>query len=367
MAPISKLIPFLFLTTLFFSLHVNARDSKFFSKVTPLNNNLKETEVTNNEASQNKPQQQQQPVFLPETENSYGLYGHETGLHPPTTTTTDAVPTTFKPYKTTTTQEDNANNFHKKDQDEFSQTRLTGTSFNNYFYSGKDAFEKQNELSDTKFTQGGYSSKENHNNNYFYTNNNENELSDSKYTEGEYNSKGNQNNNYYYNTKNDFGKQNEFDTQGGYKSMEYQNHNAANERYYNNNNKDNGNNRYYKTKAVNNNYNGERQGLSDTRFIEGGKYFYDVNSENYNNPTQYGGSSRGVNSENWSNNRGYFGNNNANSMEGYQNQEQFEDEQEDFEPWASIISVTVKSSFCFWFGAFTVVFYYALHYKLQKC
>ncbi|XP_068470072.1 protein E6-like [Phaseolus vulgaris] len=344
MAPISKLIPFLFLTTLLFSLQLHARESQFFSKVTPLNN-LKQTEITNNEASLNKPEQQQ-PVFLPQTENSYGLYGHETGLHPPSTTTTNAAPyttpTTFQPYKTTTTEEDNNNNnFH---------------SFNS-----KDAFGKQNDFSDTKFTEGGYSSKENQNNNYFYNNNDafgkQNELSDSKYSEGGYNSKENQNNNYYYNSKDDFGKQNELsDTkyaEGGYKSMENQNNNdnaaneryysnnndnAANERYYYNSNKDNANNRYYKTKAVNNNYNSERQGLSDTRFVEGGKYFYDVNSEKYNNPTQYGGSSRGVSSENWSNNRGYFGNNNVNSyenknsMEGYQNQEQFEDDQEDFEP-----------------------------------
>lgn len=391
MAPIPKLIPFLFLTTLLFSLQLNARESQFFSKVTPLNNNnnLKETELTNNEGSLNKPEQQQ-PVFIPQTENSYGLYGHETGLHPPTTTTTNAAPnttpTTFKPYKTTTAEEDNANNFHsfKKDayntnQNELSETRLTGTSFNNYFYSGKDAFEKQNEFSDTKFAEGGYSSMENqNNNNYFYNSNDafgkQSELSDSKYAKAGYNSKENQNNNnnyYFDNSKDAFGKQNEFsDTkyaEGGYKSMENQNsndiaaneryynnnnnnHNAANERfYYDNNNNDAANNRYYKTKAVNNNYNGERQGLSDTRFVEGGKYFYDLKSEKYNNPTQYGGSSRGVNSEQWSNNRGYFGNNNVNSyenknsVEGYQNQEQFEDDQEEFEPWSSVISVTVKS------------------------
>ncbi|WVZ25405.1 hypothetical protein V8G54_003949 [Vigna mungo] len=238
MAPIPKLIPFLFLTTLLFSLQLNARESQFFSKVTPLNNNLKETELTDNEGSLNKPEQQQ-PVFIPQTENSYGLFKKDA---------------------------------YNTNQNELSETRLTGTSFNNYFYSGKDAFEKQNEFSDTKFAEGGYSSMENQNNN---------------------------NNN---------------------------NHNAANERfYYNNNNNDASNNRYYKTKAVNNNYNGERQGLSDTRFVEGGKYYYDLNSEKYNNPTQYGGSSRGVNSEQWYNNRG-------NSMEGYQNQEQFEDDQEEFEP-----------------------------------
>ncbi|KAG5010651.1 hypothetical protein AAZX31_07G185800 [Glycine max] len=375
MAPISKLIPFLFLTTLLVSLQVNARDSQFFSKVTPLNNNIKETEVPKNEGQVNKPEQQ--PVFTPETENSYGLYGHETGLHPPTTTITNAAPyttaTTYKPYKTTTAEEDTAkysnnNNFYnfKKDayntnQNELSETtRLTGTSYtnnnndgnnNNYFYNGKDAFGKQNELSDTKYTEVGYNNMENQNSNsnYFYNGKDafgkQNELSDTKHTEGGYNNMENQNNNnnYFYNSKDAFGKQNELSdtkyTEGGYNSMEnqnnnkyyYNNDNTANGKYFYNNN-DAANNRYYKTKAVNNNYNDERQGLSDTRFMEGGKYFYDVNSEKYNHPTQYGGSTRGMNSENWSNNRGYFGNNNVNSMEGYQNQEEFEDDQEDFEP-----------------------------------
>ncbi|RDX80152.1 Protein E6, partial [Mucuna pruriens] len=331
MGTISKLIPFLFLTTIFLSLQVNARDSQFFSKVTPLN--LKETEVPNNEGAVKKPEQQQ-PVFIPETENSYGLYGHETGLHPPTTTTTNAAPytstTTYKPYTTTTTEEDTAkysnnnNNYnfkkdgHNSNQNEF-RTRLSGTSYNNnnnnYFYN-KDAFGKQNELSDTKYTEGAYNSMENQNNNNFYNKDafgKPNELSDTKYTEGGYNSMENQNNNnkYYYN-----------------------NNNAANERYFYNNDNDAANNMYYKNNAVNNNYNGERQGLSDTRFMENGRYYYNVDSEKYNQPTLYGDSSRGVNSENWYNNRGYFGNNNVNknSMEGYQNQEEFEDDQETFEP-----------------------------------
>ncbi|KAK7319733.1 hypothetical protein RJT34_04458 [Clitoria ternatea] len=321
MAPISKPISFLFLTTLLLSLHVNARDSQFFSKVTPVNNNnnnnnLKETQVPNNEGPVNKPEQQ--PVFIPETENSYGLYGHETGLHPPTTTTTtNAAPytttTNYQPYKTTSSEEDtskysNNNNNYNKDayntnQDEFSETRFTGTSYNNnnYHYNNnnnnnnnnhKDAVGgNQNELRDTKYTEEGYNSMENQNNN---------------------------NNKHYYNN----------------------NAASANDRYfYNNNNNDGATNRYYKTDAVNYNYNGERQGLSDTRFMEGGKYFYDVNSDKNHHSPLYGGSSRGVASENWNNNKGYFGNSNNvnsyennNSMEGYQNQEVFEDDQEDFEP-----------------------------------
>ena len=77
--------------------------------------------------------------------------------------------------------------------------------------------------------------------------------------------------------------------------------------------------------------------MSDTRFLENGKYFYDVSTEKYN-PTSYKTvSNKGsVESKNWNN---YFGNNNNgnfhennNSMEEFQNQEEFEDEQADFMP-----------------------------------
>ncbi|KAK7362795.1 hypothetical protein VNO77_04917 [Canavalia gladiata] len=300
----AKFISFLFLTTLLLSLQANARDSQFFSKVTPTlvnnnnNNNLKETQVPNNGVV-NKPEQQ--PAFIPETENSYGLYGHESGLNPPSTSTSTTTPTNASPYTTTTTyqpyktEEDSNkynNNYYnfKKDayntnQNEMSETRLTGTSYPNNNYYNKDGFEgKQDELSDIKYTEGEYNSMEkqnnydNNNNKYYYSNN-----------------AAPVNDRYFYNNNNN-------------------NNNAANQRYY----KDDD--------AANYKFNGERQGLSDTRFMEGGKYYWGPN------PTHYGGSSRGVNSQNWYNNKGYFGNNNVNSMEGYQNQEQFEDDQEEFEP-----------------------------------
>ncbi|KAI4299426.1 hypothetical protein L6164_032889 [Bauhinia variegata] len=68
--------------------------------------------------------------------------------------------------------------------------------------------------------------------------------------------------------------------------------------------------------------NGERQGMSDTRYVEAGKYYFHVPD-----------SPSGVNTKNWNNYKGYFGNNNANSfennnMERYQNSEEFEDEEE---------------------------------------
>lgn len=271
MAPFSNYISFLFLTTLLLPLQIIARDSQFFSKVTHFdnnNNNVKETELPNKEGPLNKPEQQ--PVFTPETENSYGLYGHESSQLPSTTTTT-----TYQPYEA-----------------EFQHT----SKYPNKYNYNNDAYNtNQNELTNTRLTGTGYRNSEKYYNMDAYGGN-QNELSDTKYTEGEYNSMGNQNN---------------------YKKYHY-NNNAAKDRYSYNNN------------VANNRNNGEKQGMSDTRFLEGGKYFYDLNYEKYN-PTLYGDSSRGVNTNsNWYNNRGnHYGNNNNN---GYQNQEEFEDEQEDFEP-----------------------------------
>ncbi|XP_076929768.1 uncharacterized protein LOC143594318 isoform X2 [Bidens hawaiensis] len=75
-------------------------------------------------------------------------------------------------------------------------------------------------------------------------------------------------------------------------------------------------------------YNNERQGMSDTRFLENGKYYYDLNMENVNN----------ANARNEYNTQGYYGNDgklydnsydryNFNSNGGYQNQEEFQVDQ----------------------------------------
>lgn len=262
MAPFSNYISFIFLTTLLLPLQITARDSQFFSKVTHFNNennnnnNVKETEFPNKEEPvTNKPEKQ--PAFIPEKENSYGLYGHDSG-ELPYTKTNDA------PYTTPTTY-----NTEFQHTNKYPNKYYNNDAYNTEFYN-KDAFGNyQNELSDTKYTEEGHNSMEHQNNNQKY----------------------------------------------------YFNNNAANERsYYNNNNR----------------YNGEKVGMSDTRFLEGGKYYYDLNSEKYN-PSLYGDSSKGVNTNNWYNNRGNnYGNYNAYQNYGnnnFQNQEEFEDEQDNFEPW----------------------------------
>ncbi|KAK7302829.1 hypothetical protein RJT34_13726 [Clitoria ternatea] len=293
MAPYSNHISFLFLTTLLLPLHITARDSQFFSKVSHFNdnnNNVKETELPNKEAPEtNKPEQQ--PVFIPETENSYGLYGHESDELPSTTTPTTAAATTTtnaSPYTTTTTgyspykpefEDPSKYTNNKYYNNDAYNTRFAETGFNNNKYYNRDAYEgNQYGLSDTKYTEEGYN-QNNYNNQKYYFNNND-----------------------------------------------------ANDKYYhNNNNYKVNNNRYsYNHNAANNRFNGEKQGMSDTRFLEDGKYFYDLEAEKYN-PTLYGDSSKGVNvnTNNWYHSRG---NNNYGNYNGFQNQEEFEDGHNEFEP-----------------------------------
>jgi len=157
MAHLSNFISFLLFATLLLALQISARDSEFFSKVSHFdNNNVKETEVPSKEAPEvNKVDQQ--PPFVPETENSYGLYGHDESNEVPSTTTTKKVasyttPTSYHPYKT-----------------EFENTRYyNNDAYNNRF--AETGYNNQEELSDTKYTEEGY------NNNYNnYQNNNNNQ------------------------------------------------------------------------------------------------------------------------------------------------------------------------------------------------
>jgi len=270
MAHLSNFISFLLFATLLLALQISARDSEFFSKVSHFdNNNVKETEVPSKEAPEvNKVDQQ--PPFVPETENSYGLYGHDESNEVPSTTTTKKVasyttPTSYHPYKT-----------------EFENTRYyNNDAYNNRF--AETGYNNQEELSDTKYTEEGY------NNNYNnYQNNNNNQ----KYYNNDAAS-------YKYNN-----------------NQKYYNNDAATHKYNHNNN--------YKGNV--HTYNGEKQGMSDTRFLEGGRYFHDIYAEEHH-PTNYDDSSRGVNTNNWYNNRGGNGNYN-----GYQNQEEFEGEHENYEP-----------------------------------
>ncbi|KAE8670140.1 GBF's pro-rich region-interacting factor 1 [Hibiscus syriacus] len=119
----------------------------------------------------------------------------------------------------------------------------------------------------------------------------------------------------------------------------YEKNNNNNDEYttsnYNYNDNDNGytlSNYKYSTDGYNGNYNDngyetERQGMSDTRFVEGGKRFYDAGKENYY-PNGYEFSSSKESSEN----EGYYGNTD-NSMEDLENKEyEYQERQEEYMP-----------------------------------
>lgn len=98
----------------------------------------------------------------------------------------------------------------------------------------------------------------------------------------------------------------------------------------------NGNSYYYS--GANGYSNDEKLGMSDTRYLEKGKYYYDVKNENRNlNPNQY----QLQNSRNNYNTGGYYSNNNENSkyeydnsMQKYDSQDGFgESKEEQYVPW----------------------------------
>ncbi|XP_010260323.1 PREDICTED: protein E6 [Nelumbo nucifera] len=281
----------LFLLFLISSVQIQAREIKFFNRVSHYttnnnknnSNNGKETELPKKEETPSK--EDEEPSFTPESENGYGLYGHGSGQLPPTTDN-DAYYTTgnLRAEKTTTSEYNNGGNYEYK---QFNKR------YPNNFYSTNNGYETKQQvgLEGTRFTSTEYLN----------------------------------NNNNGYETK-------QQQTMGGARLADTSYLNNNNNYHYSNNN----------NKYRNNGYATEQQGMSDTRFLEGGKYFYDMKKES-SYPSGYGwqkGSSEGLgSSRNTYNYGGYNGNNNENgfeynnSMEGYQNQEdQYQESQEEYEP-----------------------------------
>jgi hypothetical protein len=298
MAPSAKFLSFFFLLALFFSMQIHARESQFFSKVTNVNNNndAKETTVLPKK-EETTTKQDQEPTFIPETKGGYGLYGHESGQFPPTTqTSVNGAPYTttpthvngvrYAPYTTTPTHVNGA-----------SYAPYTTTPTNLPY---KNQFEDDESLNKYLSTNDNNDDNNNNNNNNNYYN--ANDVVD------------NNNNKYYnYNTNKNSYEANQY----GFGDTKLTG-------------------RGYTTMGSQDKYN-ERQGMSDTRFLENGKYYYDVKGENYN-PNQYGNSRGTVASRNWyGSNKGYYGNNgnsfeHKNYMAGYENEEEFQGEQEEFHP-----------------------------------
>ncbi|KAJ4981555.1 hypothetical protein NE237_032392 [Protea cynaroides] len=329
----AKCLAFLFLLFIISSsLQIQARESKFFSKVTHDDNNDntsdKETEVLP-ETEEPSRTQDKEPSFKSQNHNGFGLYGHGSDQFSPNSVNDAHYSPTNFPEKTTTEQ----------------KSFNTGYTTNNYNYNGYE--NKQQSMSDTRFMD---TTDLNNNNNYYRYGTKQQGMRD---TEVDLNN----NNNYRYGTK----QQGMRDTAADLNNNNYYRYGTKQQSMSDTTVDLNNNNHYYgygtkqqdmrNTAYLNNNNNDgnemKKQGMSDTRFLENGKYFYDVNNENvyhdryhnqYEKPkeTQNGYDSyRGVDhSRNRYNYRGYNGNNEfTNSMDGFQNQDQeFQESQEEYVP-----------------------------------
>ncbi|KAJ4703531.1 Protein E6 [Melia azedarach] len=339
----TNLICFLFLLT-FFSAHIQARESQFFSKVPSSNGNnnvqvsatvpnkeeqsltkqqqepdfVPDTQKTTTTTTLNYQEQQQQsfgnkqqqePAFVPETQNGYGLYGQENTVkyEPYTTPITSTASGSFEPYTTPSTSNDvkyepyttpSTSNDVKYESYTTPITSTPTGTFEPYNTPTTNTVNYEPYTTPTTSTVSTYApyttkaqTQESYNNNpnpYYYNNNYYNKnafeaeresFGDSKFQHSGYTNLGNQNNFYT-----------------GYN-------------------------------------NGEKLGMSDTRFLENGKYYYDIQNERSYHPSQYQQSSRGVVTGNPFNSRGYNANNENsyeyNSVEGYQNEENEFDELKD--------------------------------------
>ncbi|KAF8096572.1 hypothetical protein N665_0306s0027 [Sinapis alba] len=204
-----------FTTLVLLSTQINARESYFFGKFhreSPKDQNpnnvlpLETSEKTTVEESfPNKKEQEHDPTFVPESENGYGLYGHETT------------------YNNNNKEEFNNNNNNKYDE-----------KFNGETFSTPS-------LSETEESYNNYEE------NYPKKSNN-------RYNNEEFN-----NNKYDENFKEEsFSENNEDNKRGIYNSNAY------------------GTELERETPYKGYSHNLERQGMSDTRFMEKGNYYYDL-------------------------------------------------------------------------------------------
>ncbi|KAF5206166.1 hypothetical protein FRX31_004246 [Thalictrum thalictroides] len=353
MAFSAKILCSLFLCFYIISLQVHAREGLFFSKVSHSNTNnnnieaeagLPTTEVTSlptTEVNVTSQDDESQPTFTPEGHNGYGLYGREMdqgSANLPEKTSTEA----YNGGENSEFMFNNGVPFDSKNKD------------NNVVYEAK-----QYGLSDTRYQDNGNNNNNYNTNNYdenkqnSFNGNNNNNYNANNYDENKQNSfNGNNNNNYNANNY-DENKQNSFNgnNNNNYNANNYD-ENKQNSFNGNNNNNYNANNNYgYENKqnsfnGNNGNYNryqypAQKQGMSDTRYFENGKYFYDLNNEElYKNRYQYqtvrrrkddvlgSSSSRGVNSRNQYSQEGSLDEN----LSKFNNMEDNQNNQEEYVP-----------------------------------
>ncbi|KAL9690278.1 hypothetical protein QQ045_010675 [Rhodiola kirilowii] len=268
-----------------FLLQIHARDSQFFSKVT---NTPTETVVLPDKEQEQKSivnkQETEQPEFVPQNQNGYGLYGQEN------TETKSGVqtltPGTYAGAQTETEQFGNSNGetFYNNGEKYYSNNKYQNDDA--FFNNGEKYYSNNKYQNDDPLYNNGekyYSNKDQNdddlldfddsfdaktqNSNFYYNNNNG--VGTEHYTQ-----KDNTGENYYYNTDKKTDRSSQFGTQlRGQTETNYNDNGFTNKL----------NTRYneYRTATQNQNRgsNVERQGMSDTRFLEKGRYYYDVNKE----------------------------------------------------------------------------------------
>nr|BAM28758.1 ROX1 homologue [Nicotiana benthamiana] len=340
MAPIAKHFSLIFLLILLSSLQIHARDGQFFNKVSR-NNGEKQTQTV-------IPNKEQEPNFMPENEN--GAYGHDSVTTPNTNNPTvhdlpisKYLPKNYNPVSYVTVPEDNTNE-NDLNNNEFTTKHTTTTttaSNNNQFYSGPTAYGNNNNNNQQQYYNGvsDYSTTSN------------NQQKQQQFYSGD---------NFYSNNQ-----QQQQDYNGGNTYNNNDNNNEEEEEYYNNNggNTYNNNNneqqefsetrlsaRTYSTNPTNygNNYNNnnqeqsystnynnyntgksnyrvhQQQGMSDTRFLGNGKFYYDINAEKhardpYENAREFAAMNQQYNNRNTYGNNEYSINNNR-----FENEEEFQ-------------------------------------------
>ncbi|KAJ8545491.1 hypothetical protein K7X08_018074 [Anisodus acutangulus] len=340
MASITKHFSLIFLLIVLSSLQIHARDGQFFNKV-PSNNGEKETQTV-------VPNKEQEPNFMPENENgAYGLYGHDSVSTPVTNINNPNVnnlpnskylPKNYNPVSYVTVPEDNTNenNFNE----EFTTKHTTTANSNNQFYStGPTNYPSNNNNNNNNQQQyyhgvSDFSTKNNNNNQqqqqfyssnnqqYYNNNNNNNDDDEEEY----YNAA----NSYYNNNNNNDEQQGLTETRLSAKSYNTNPTNYGSN--YNNNNNNNNQEQSYSTNY--NNYNTgkanyrvhQQKGMSDTRFLGNGKFYYDINAEKharepYENAREFAAMNQQYN------NRNSYGNNEFNNNNSVENIEEFQDEE----------------------------------------
>ncbi|KAB1200684.1 Protein E6 [Morella rubra] len=321
MESFAKPLSFFFLLVLFSSLPIQAREGRFFSKVArhSTNNNIvTEPKIPLGEAPTPAPApdaaEAPTPVVAPTPAPTHSASQNGYGLY-------GHGSGQFSPTEET-------QNTATKFEDEILTGELKGESFETG-YPKTNLYNQNGNTNNgytTKYNSKGYAS--NYNSDGYVNNYNANGYSNN------YDGNGYSNNyvngNGFSNTYNSNGYQSErqgmSDTrflENGryYVDVKNENHNLNKQGMSDTRFLENG--RYY-VDVKNENHNLNKQGMSDTRFLENGRYYVDVKNEN-NNLNGYE-SGRGT-----SNNEGYYGNNlyanEFNSMEEYEKQEESQEDQ----------------------------------------